>query len=64
VLVESGAGETILKKMYIREIELLGLLSVFYSIATKAYEKTDSARYENIPMNTKNLLIFSLKMSR
>lgn len=55
VLIESGGWKDDPEKMFIRKLNCVGLLSVFYSIATKAYEKTGTAPYENIPMNTKNL---------
>lgn len=55
VLVESGGWKNDPEKIYIRKLNCVGLLSVYYSIATGAYEKTDIAVYENIPMNTKNM---------
>ncbi len=55
VLIESGGWNNDGEKMFIRKLNCVGLLSVFYSIATKAYEKTSINVYENIPMNTKNL---------
>jgi hypothetical protein len=55
VLIESGGWKDDPEKMFIRKLNCVGLLSVFHSIATKAYEKTGTAPYENIPMNTKNL---------
>lgn len=55
VLIESGGWKDDHEKMFIRKLNCVGLLSVFYSIATKAFEKTDISVYENIPMNTKTL---------
>jgi hypothetical protein len=55
VLIESGGWKNDEEKMFIRKLNCVGLLSVFHSIATKAYEKTSVDVYENIPMNTKNL---------
>jgi len=55
LLVESGGWKDDQEKMYIRKLNCVGLLSVYYSAATKAYEKTDITVYENIPMNTKNM---------
>ncbi len=55
VLIESGGWNNDGEKMFIRKLNCVGLLSVFYSIATKAYEKTSINVYENIPINTKNL---------
>ncbi|MDP1676016.1 MAG: M14 family zinc carboxypeptidase [Bacteroidota bacterium] len=55
VLIESGGWKDDNEKMFIRKLNCVGLLSVFHSIATNAYEKTSVDVYENIPMNTKNL---------
>jgi hypothetical protein len=55
VLIESGGWKDDPEKMFIRKLNCVGLLSVFHSIAAKAYEKTGTTPYENIPMNTKNL---------
>ena len=55
VLVESGGWKDDPEKKYIRKLNCVGLLSVYYSIATKSYEKTDIAVYDTIPMNTKNM---------
>lgn len=55
VLIESGGWKNDPEKMFIRKLNCVGLLSVFHSIATKAYEKTGTSVYENIPMNTRNL---------
>lgn len=55
VLIESGGWKDDPEKMFIRKLNCVGLLSVFHSIASKAYEKTDIAVYENIPMNTRTL---------
>lgn len=55
VLIESGGWKDDPEKMFIRKLNCVGLLSVFHSIAGKTYEKTGTAPYENIPMNTKNL---------
>jgi len=55
VLIESGGWKDDGEKMFIRKLNCVGLLAVFHSIATKAYEKTSVEVYEDIPMNTKNL---------
>lgn len=55
VLIESGGWKDDPEKMFIRKLNCVGLLSVFHSIAVRSYEKTGTAPYENIPMNTKNL---------
>lgn len=55
VLIESGGWKDDPEKMFIRKLNCVGLLSVFYSIATSAYEQTGTQPYENLPMNTKNL---------
>lgn len=55
VLIESGGWKNDPEKMFIRKLNCVGLLSAFHSIATKAYEKTGTMPYENLPMNTKNL---------
>ncbi|MEW5799957.1 MAG: M14 family zinc carboxypeptidase [Bacteroidota bacterium] len=55
VLIESGGWKDDPEKMFIRKLNCVGLLSVFHSIATKAYDKTGTAPYDNLPMNTKNL---------
>lgn len=55
VLIESGGWKDDPEKMFIRKLNCVGLLSVFHSIATKACEKSGTAPYDNLPMNTKNL---------
>lgn len=55
ILIESGGWKNDPEKMFIRKLNCVGLLSVFHSIATKAYEKTGTDPYEQLPMNTKNL---------
>ena len=55
ILIESGGWKNDAEKMFIRKLNCIGLLSVFNSIATKAYEKISTSVYENIPMNTRNL---------
>lgn len=55
VLIESGGWKNDPEKMYIRKLNCVGLLSVFYSIATKKYLQTSTDAYEQLPMNTKML---------
>lgn len=55
VLIESGGWKNDPQKMFIRKLNCVALLAAFHSIATGAYEKTGTAPYENIPMNTKML---------
>ncbi|MFZ4620493.1 MAG: M14 family metallopeptidase [Bacteroidota bacterium] len=61
VLIESGGWKDDPDKMFIRKLNCVGLLSVFSSIASKAYEKTGVMPYENIPMNTKNLFDYIIE---
>ena len=55
ILIESGGWNNDPEKMFIRKLNCVALLSVFYSIATGSYEKTAIADYESVPFNTKNL---------
>jgi hypothetical protein len=56
ILIESGGWKNDPEKMFIRKLNCIALLSVFYSIATEAYVHTSIADYESIPFNTRNLL--------
>ncbi|MBW7887600.1 MAG: peptidase M14 [Bacteroidetes bacterium] len=55
ILIESGGWPNDPEKMFIRKLNCVALLSVFHSIATKTYERTDISHYENLPDNTRNL---------
>ncbi|MDE3058708.1 MAG: peptidase M14 [Bacteroidota bacterium] len=55
VLIESGGWKGNPEKMYIRKLNCVALLGIWYSIATNAFEKADIARYGSLPQNTQNL---------
>ncbi len=56
VLIESGGWYNDPEKQFIRKLNCVGLLSVLHSIATGTYEQTDISSYDQIPMNTKNIV--------
>jgi len=55
VLVESGGWPNDRDKMYIRKLNVIGLLTVLHSIATREYETKKTEDYESLPFNSKNL---------
>lgn len=55
VLIESGGWKDDPEKMYIRKLNCVALLGIWYSIATDSYEKADIAHYESLPENKQNL---------
>jgi hypothetical protein len=55
VLVESGGWPNDRDKMYIRKLNVVGLLTALHSIATREYEATKTEDYESLPFNSKNL---------
>ena len=55
VLIESGGWPNDRDKMFIRKLNYVGLLAALYSIATGEYEKKDTALYESLPFNSRNL---------
>lgn len=61
VLIESGGWKNDREKQFIRKLNFIALLSGFYSIATKSFEKADIERYDLIPENDKMLFDLLLK---
>jgi len=61
VLIESGGWPNDRDKMFIRKLNYVGLLMSLYSIATKAFERTETAAYESLPFNSKNLYDFIVR---
>jgi hypothetical protein len=55
VLIESGGWPNDRDKMFIRKLNAVALLATLYSIATREYEKKETAVYEGLPFNSKNL---------
>ncbi|MGH2568824.1 MAG: M14 family zinc carboxypeptidase, partial [Bacteroidota bacterium] len=55
VLVESGGWPNDRDKMFLRKLNVVGLLTSLYAIATGAYREATLASYEQLPFNGKNL---------
>ena len=55
ILIESGGSKNDTEKQFIRKLNFTAILSSFYMIAYKKYEKIDLSLYEEIPYNEEKL---------
>jgi len=55
ILIESGGWKNDAEKQFIREINFIGMLSAFYSIANESYKEIPAAKYDLIPFNDERL---------
>lgn len=61
VLIESGGWKDDPEKMYIRKLNCVALLGIWYSIATNTYENAEISHYESLPENKENLYDIIIK---
>lgn len=64
ILIESGGWKNNFEKQFLRELNFIGLLVSFQSIAEQNYKEADLTKYNNIPENKKylfDLLLPNLK---
>lgn len=52
VLIESGHRQSDPEKFFIRKLNAVGLLTIFYQIANNTYQNADIKLYDNLPFNT------------
>lgn len=55
LLVESGGWPHDREKMFLRKLNVVGLIASLYAIASGAYQRASIAAYERLPFNGKNL---------
>jgi hypothetical protein len=64
VLVESGGWPRDRDKMFLRKLNVVGLLASLYAIANGEYRQANPASYEQLPFNGKNLYDIILRGAR
>jgi hypothetical protein len=56
ILIESGYYKNDFERQFVRKLNFITLISAFYSIATKNFNKFTFEEYEKIPVNTKDAI--------